>query len=402
METDHDSVQMERRRFIQRVCAASAVTSTGLAGCTSFGGDGGGDGGDGGGGSDGGDGGGDGNSGGDGDGGGDGGVTSADTPTESPTATAAASLPEGERAAYDRWASAATYPEEQIQALTVDMALIRSQTGGSTPTETPSPAGTPQPIDPAVGLPLTYFLVASFSSFALVGFNVTSVAGEGGGVEQIHSPGNGLVFQGSFDPARLGEQIGESQASEAGSYEGYTVYERGSGEDRSVLAVSGEALVHASSGEDVSDPRAVAESVVDAGAGNAAPYGDDHPAYADLVTALGSAPIMGVAYSPDGAMNRNTPTPTPTPAPGTGGGDFFNMGELDLDGAVLGVATALGFGPDQQRATAQMAVRYASPGDVDETSLIRSQAAPRANDVSVVTSGALVVVTAEYGDLSRL
>ena len=109
---------MERRRFIERVCAVTAVTSTGAAGCVSFGGgeSEGGDGTDGG--SDGGgDGSGDGSSDGS-DGGGDGGMTEADTPTATmaPQGTVAG----GARAPYDEWASADTYPGERVLAFSVE------------------------------------------------------------------------------------------------------------------------------------------------------------------------------------------------------------------------------------------------------------------------------------------
>ena len=44
-----------------------------------------------------------------------------------------------------------------------------------------------------------------------------------------------------------------------------------------------------------------------------------------------------------------------------------------------------------------MAIRYASAGEVDDTGLVEADR-PRASDVSVSTSGPLVVVTANYSE----
>ncbi|PSP69707.1 hypothetical protein BRC70_06490 [Halobacteriales archaeon QH_6_68_27] len=172
-----------------------------------------------------------------------------------------------------------------------------------TPTPTPTPQGTQSPIDPIIGFPTTYLLAALFSGFELVQFGLGQVASEDGGTERIHSPGDGLVFEGSFDTGSVETTVSEAGASEAGTYEGYTLYESGSGDDAAVLAVSGEALVQASAGEEVSDPRAVVESTIDAGAGNATRYGADRGAYEDLVTALPTDQIMGVNFSPDGGID---------------------------------------------------------------------------------------------------
>lgn len=382
------------------MCAASAVTSTGLAGCTSFlpgessGGDG--DGGDGGG-SDGSDGSGDGGSdGGSGDGGGDGGSTPADTSTPSPT-MAPQTVAGGTRAPYDNWASAGTYPDDRFQSFSVVAGTGQSTEAGPTPTPTPTPQGTDAPVDPILGYPVTYLVAALFSGFALASFNLGQVASDTGGTERIHVPGNSLVFEGSFDAATLQSQVGESDATESGTYEGFTMYERGAGESRAVLGLSGEALVHASVDETVSNPRSVVESSIDAGVNSATPYGTDNAAYEQLVTALPTQPVMGVSYAPGGDALRQTPTPTPGPGDG-GGSSFFQIRDFELGGTVSGFATGIEFGEDQESATARMAIRYASAGEMDDTGLIREQAAPRASDVSVTTSGPLVVVTANYSE----
>jgi|GEM_PF-1962559 len=396
---------MDRRKFIERVCAATAVASTGVAGCVSFGnggtatggsdgGDGSGDGGagDGGNGGDG-----SGSDGGSGDGGdgsdgsGDGGTTEADTPT--PT-MAQGTVAGGARAPYDDWASTGTYAGEEIQAFSVLAGT--GQTESQTPTPTPTPEGTQAPIDPILGYPTSFLLAALFSGFALANFGLGRVASEDGGTERIHGPGNALVFEGSFDAETLASTVSESDASETGSYEGYTLYGSGSGESRAVLGLSGEAIVHASSGEQVSDPRAVVESTIDASIGSATSYGSEHGAYEDLVTALPTRPVMGVTFSSSGGLNQGTPTPTPTPSMGGGSGDFFEIRDFDLDGTVRGLASGLSYGENQESATAEMAIRYASAGEVDDPGTIQSQAAPRAGDVSVATSGSLAVVTATY------
>lgn len=402
---------MERRKFIERVCAATVVTSGGIAGCVSFGNGGteiggsdGGDGSGGDGGSDGGDGSDGGGGGGSDGGGGDGGMTETSTPTATPTATMAQqTISGGAQAPYDNWASQTTYPSEAVQAFSVQAGTGTSTPTGPTPTPTPTPQGTEAPIDPILGYPTTYLLAALFSGFALTEFNLGQIASEDGGTEWIHSPGKGLVFEGSFDTGALRSKIGESEASESGSYEGYTLYASGSGENSAVLGLSSEALVHASADERVSDPQAVVESTIDAGLGNATPYGDEYGAYADLVTALPTKQVMGVSFSPSGGMNEGTPTPTPTPTPSAGGssGSFFEIRDFDLEGTVRGFATALGYGQNQESATARMAIRYASPGEIDDSGVIKSQAAPRASDVSLATSGSLVVVTATYTEESN-
>jgi len=400
---------MDRRKFIERVCAATAVASTGLAGCTSFGdsgtatggsdgGDGNGGGGDGGA-NDGGDGSGNGDGSGDGndgsDGNGDGGTTEADTPTSTPTATMAqGTVAGGTRAPYDDWASTGTYAGEEIQAFSVLAGT--GQPDGQTPTPTPTPQGTQAPIDPILGYPTSFLLAALFSGFALANFGLGQVASEDGGTERIHGAGNGLVFEGSFDTETLASTVGESGASETGSYEGFTLYGSGSGESRAVLGLSGEALVHASSGEQVSDPRAVVESAIDASLGNATSYGSEHGAYEDLVTALPTRQVMGITFSSSGGLNQGTPTPTPTPSMGGGSGSFFEIRDFDLGGTVRGLASSLGYGRNQESATAEMAIRYASAGEVDDADTIQSQVAPQAGDVSVATSGSLAVVTATY------
>jgi hypothetical protein len=395
---------MERRTFIQRVCAASAVTSAGLAGCANFGAgesdgsDGGG--GDGGGGDDGGDGGGGDDGGDDGGDGGDGETTSGDTPTESPT-MAPQTVAGGERAFYDDWASEDTYITDEFQAFSVRAGAGQSTPSTPTPTPTPTPEGTDAPLDPILGYSTTYLVAALFSGFALAGFNVGQVTSDGGGAERIHVPGESLVFEGSFDSDALQSSVGDSEASESGTYEGYTTYEMGSGEDLAVLGVSGEALVHASAGEAVSDPRSVVESTIDAGTGNATPYGSDNPAYEELVTALPESTVMGTSFAKEGDVTRDTPTPTPE-AGGGGGSDFFEIRDFDLEGAVRGFATAWAFEQDQESTTPRMAIRYASESEVDDTSLIREQAAPRAADVSVTSSGALVVVAATYTEDQNL
>ena len=397
---------MERRRFIGRVCAVTAVTSTGAAGCVSLGGgeSEGGDGTDGSsdGGSDGGgDGSGDGSSSDGSDGGnGDGGMTEADTPTATmaPQGTVAG----GARAPYDEWASADTYPGERVLAFSVEAGTGQSTPSTPTPTPTPTPQGTQSPIDPIIGFPTTYLLAALFSGFELVQFGLGQVASEDGGTERIHSPGDGLVFEGSFDAGSVETTVSEAGASEAGTYEGHTLYESGSGDDAAVLAVSGEALVQASAGEEVPDPRAVVEHTIDAGAGNATRYGADRGAYEDLVTALPTDQIMGVTFSPEGGIDRSTPTPTPTPAGGGGSSDFFRIRDFDLDGTVRGFASGLGFGENQETATARMGIRYASAGEVDDTSRIQSQVAPQASDVTVDVSGPLAVVAATYDETSNL
>lgn len=391
---------MERRTFIRRVCAASAVTSTGLAGCANISvGDGGNGGGDGSGSGDGGDGdGGDGS--GSGDGGGGDGSDGADAPTPSATPSATATMAQqtvagGERAFYDDWASEGTYLTDRFQAFSVRAGAGQSTPSGPTPTPTPTPEGTDAPIDPILGYPTTYLVAALFSGFALASFNVGEVASDSGGADRIHVPGESLVFEGSFDTDSLQSRVGESEASESGTYEGYAMYEIGSGEDLAVLGVSGEALVHASAGETVSDPRSVAESTIDAGAGSATPYGNDNPAYEELVTALPEATVMGVSFAKEGDANRDTPTPTPE-AGGGGGSNFFEIKDFDLEGTVRGFATAWTFEQDQESTTPQMAIRYASESEVDDVSLIKEQAAPRAANVSVTTSGVLVVVAATY------
>jgi len=389
---------MDRRKFIERVCAATAVASTGVAGCASFGNggtaSGGGDGGDGGAG-DGGDGGNDGGGdggGGDSDGSGDGGTTGADTST--PTPTPQGTVAGGARAPYDGWASTSTYGSGEIGAFSVRAGT--GQTTGETPTPTPTPQGTQAPIDPILGYPTGFLFAALFSGFALSGFGLGQVASEDGGTERIHGAGKGLVFEGSFDAETLATRVGESQATEAGTYEGYTLYSNGSGENGAVLGLSGEALVHASAGEDVSDPRTVVEDSIDAGLGNGTSYGSEHGAYEDLVTALPTRPVMGLTFSSSGGLNQGTPTPTPTPSMGGGSGDFFEIRDFDLEGTVRGLASALSYGENQESATAEMAIRYESASEVDDTGTIQSQAAPQASDVSVTTSGALAVVTATY------
>lgn len=396
---------MERRKFIRRVCAASAVTSTGLAGCANIsvgdgeggdGGDGGGDGSGGGGDGDGGGGGGDGGDGSDG-GGSDGG--DAPTPTESPTPTATATMAQGtvaggERAFYDDWASPDTYSSEGFQAFTVEAGAGQSDSQTPTPTPTPTPEGTDTPIDPIFGFPTQFLVAALFSGFALANFNLGQIASDTGGTERIHAPGNSLVFQGSFDTDSLASRVGESDATESGTYEGYTLYEMGSGEDAAALATSEDAVVHASVDEQVSDPRGVVEATIDAGAGNATRYGSENAAYEDLVTALPTEQIMGIAFKPGGDVN----TPTPTPAPGEGGGSsFFEIRPFQLEGTVRGYASALSFPQeDATSVTARMAIRYASAGEVDDRTTIADQAAPNAADVSVTINGPLVVVAATY------
>ena len=370
----------------------TAVTSTGAAGCVSLGGgeSEGGDGTDGSG---------DGSSSDGSDGGnGDSGMTEADTPTATmaPQGTVAG----GARAPYDEWASADTYPGERVLAFSVEAGTGQSTPSTPTPTPTPTPQGTQSPIDPIIGFPTTYLLAALFSGFELVQFGLGQVASEDGGTERIHSPGDGLVFEGSFDAGSVETTVSEAGASEAGTYEGHTLYESGSGDDAAVLAVSGEALVQASAGEEVPDPRAVVEHTIDAGAGNATRYGADRGAYEDLVTALPTDQIMGSNFSPDGGIDRSTPTPTP--AGGGSSSDFFRIRDFDLDGTVRGFASGLGFGEDQETATARMGIRYASAGEVDDTSRIQSQVAPQASDVTVDVSGPLAVVAATYDEASDL
>jgi hypothetical protein len=388
---------MDRRKFIERVCATTAVTSAGLAGCTSFGGGdtatGGSDGGDGiGDGSS--DGGSDGNSdGGDGSDSGDGGTTGAATSTPTPTAPSQ-TVAGGARAPYDDWASTETYASGEVGAFSVRAGT--GQTSSQTATPTPTPQGTQAPVDPILGYPTGFLLTALFSGFALSQFGLGQVAAEDGGTERIHSAGNGLVFEGSFDTETLTSAVGESRATESGSYEGFTVYGVGSGDSRAVLGLSGEALVHASADEQVSDPRAAVESTIDAGLGNATAYGNEHPAYEDLVTALPTGPIMGLTFSTDGGLNQGTPTPTPTPSMGGGSGSFFEIRDFDLGGTVRGLASGLTYGQNQESATAEMAIRYASAGEVDSADTIQSQIAPQAGDASVAISGSLAVVTANY------
>ena len=401
---------MERRKFIETVCAASVVASTGLAGCTSFtSGESGGDGGDGS------DSGGDGNGGGgndgSGDGGdggdsGDGGMTSTDTPTESATSSPTATMNEatvtgGSRAPYDDWASSATYASEGFQAFSVQAGAGQGGSQTPTPTPTPTPEGTDAPVDPILGYPTQFLLAALFSGFALANFNLGQIASETGPAERIHAPGNSLVFEGTYDTDSLASKVGESDATESGTYEGYTLYEMGSGEDAATLAFSEAAVVHASADEQVSDPRSVVEATIDAGAGNATRYGSENAAYDDLVTALPTEQIMGIAYAPGGDVN----TPTPTPAPGEGGGSsFFEIRPFQLEGTVRGYASALSFpqSQDQESVTVRMAIRYASASEVDDRSRIAEQAAPRAPDVSVNVSGPLAVVAATYTEGTNL
>jgi len=375
---------MDRRRFIRRAGAATVLTTGALAGCSDDGGDGGTDGGDGG--SDGGDGGTDGGDGGSdgGDGGSDGGDGGMATPTSS--------LGSGSLAPYDAWATPAVFNSEPVNAFTVDTQALSETSSTSTPT--PSPQGTQGPVDPALGLPLGFLFAATFSGFALAGFGLRQMDSEDGPAQRIHSAGSALVFEGSYDVDSVTSMVGESQASESGTYGGYTLFS--TGEEGSVLAVSGDSLI--TTGSDASDPQAVVEAAVDAAAGNAPAYSADRPAYSDLAGALDSQQVTGLAYSPEGPINAGTPTPTPTPSMGGGGGDLFNIGDFRPDGDVRGYATGLSF--DDEQATAQLAFRFTGADQVGDVDALASEVAPSASDASVASSGSLVLITATYTELS--
>jgi len=302
----------------------------------------------------------------------------------------------GARAPYDDWAGTSVYGESEVQAFSVDIGALSELSDGATATPTPTATGTQQQVDPILGAPVAYLFGAGLAGLALLGFGLSHLTGEDGPMERVHSVGDVTVFEGSFDESEVTGTV-EQREVESRTYQGHTVYTSGEGENASVLAVSGSALLTASAGERVSDPGAVVEDAIDAEAGSGTRYADEHGAYDDLVTALPAASILGVGFSPDGAINAATPTPTSTPS--TGGesdGSLSGVSDLELDGDVRGYASSLEFSDDGEEVTARLALRYASADQVDDDETISSQAAPSGSDVSVETDGALVVVAAAY------
>jgi len=309
--------------------------------------------------------------------------------------TDTSSVASGSTAPYDAWATPAVFSSETVQATTVELEALASAESEGTPT--PTQSGTQGPTDPVVGLALRFAIGAAFSGFALASFGVGDAVSEGGPSERIHVVGNALVFEGSYDVDSLGSTIEESQGSESGTYDGYTLYSSGS-EDEPALAVSGDSLVTVAS--EVEDAQAVVEAAIDAKAGDAPAYSAEQDAYADLTTVLDSREITGLAYSPDGPINAGTPTPTPTPSAG-GGSDFFDIGEFVPDGDVRGYAVGLST-TDSETGTAQIAFRFSDPSQVGDVDELASQVAPNAMDVSTTSAGAIVRVTATYTEQSTL
>jgi len=318
------------------------------------------------------------------------------TPTSGGTASSgpSGSIGAGSAAAYDAWATSGVFSGETVQASTVEMQALQSPSMGPTPT--PTPGGTQGPIDPILGLPLVFSLTAAFSGFALAGFGLSQMASEGGPTERIHVVGDAVVFEGSYDVESVTSTATGSQASESGSYGGHTLLSSGQGS--AMLAASENTLI--TTGSEASDPQAVVEAAIDAAAGSATAYSAEHDAYADLASVLDAHPITGLAFSPEGPINAGTPTPTPTPSMGGGSSDFLNMSDFNPEGAIHGYAS--GLSSVEGEATAQIAFRYASSSEVGDTDALASGVAPSSNDVSVASSGSLVLVTAGYADVSTL
>lgn len=341
---------MERRRFLQIAGGTGAAAMTGLAGCSSL------------------------------SGGGGGGV------------------PNGERASYDSWVGTGGTQGDQVNAFTLDLEVYRTLQNQDEETQTETETSANTETDPLSGIPASYLFAAALGlGFGLSGTGLSATISADGSAQRAHFADNGIILEGSFDAEALGSSVTSSGGEEAESYEGYTLYRRGSGSDSTVIGLSGDAAVVVSASDDVSDPMARTKTLIDVGTGSATRLSDESDDFDSLVTALPSQGLSGVTYRPDGGLFEGS---------GSGGQDgggsssgLSGFSDLDLSGNAVGGATSAAISMEQLEAN--LAIRYESESEVDAKADIEAALGGQASSSSVTIDGRMVYAEGTYEDMGN-
>lgn len=335
---------MERRRFLKTLGVTGTATMTGLAGC---------------------------------------GVLGAGTSN-------------GERASYDAWVSSDEGSDGAVSAFTLELSLLRkleNQTTTATTTtseETTTAATTTTGIDPLSAIPGTY-VFSTVLGFG-IGFAQTGLTGlvkEGGSAETIHLVGGSFVLEGSYDVENVRSKVSESVLSEAESYEGYTLYRAGSGQEGIVVAVSDEAVVYVSGDEETPDPTGHAKTLVDTGSGSGDRYRNDSEDYDQLVTALPSRDLQAVEFSTDGGLFESESDDRTPSSPG-----IITFSDVELSGNALGGSVSASLSQDELESA--LAFRYANEDEVDAKADIEAALGGQADERSVTVDGRMVYVEGRF------
>lgn len=308
--------------------------------------------------------------------------------------------PSGERASYDSWVAADQ--SGAVNAFTLDLEVYRTlqedEEETQTQTETATSANTET--DPLSGIPATYLFAAALGlGFGLSRTGLSSLISADGSARRAHFVDSGIVLEGSLDAEQLGSSVTSSGAEEVESYEGYTLYRRGSGGDTTVVGLSGDAAIVFSAGEEVTDPLARTRGLVDLAAGSATPLSDESDDFDALVTALPSQGLSAVTYSPDGGLFAGDGSGSD----GQDGGGASSSGlssfsDLDLAGNAVGGATSAAISDEQL--AADVAILYESEGEVDAKADIEAALGGQADSSSVTIDGRMVYVEGTYEDPS--
>lgn len=277
----------------------------------------------------------------------------------------------------------------------MDLAAVNQLPDERTPGE--SNQESPALQDPLLALPRAYFVLGLLGAgLRIGGLGLGRLTAEDGPAELLHFAGGGLVLEGAFDPTTIGSTLAEQGLTEDEEYGGYTIFRRSREERVTVVAVAAEAVIIAASGDDIDDPAAIARTLVDAGNGDATPYRETEPAYADLATAFDERMVMSVNYASDGGPFERDGTATPT---ATGRGGAVDVQQVDLEGEALGVASTMQISGEEVRTA--MAIRYASAEAVDDEGDIGDALGGHAESLSVEVQGPMVLVTGTYTDLGE-